>query len=59
MIRVLNLVVEAFVAAQKKRANARLLSQLDERTLRDIGLEFEANTARARSRRIDMRFSTY
>ena len=59
MIKVLNLVVEAFVAAQKKRANARLLSQLDERTLRDIGLEFEANTARARTRRIDMRFSTY
>ena len=59
MIKVLNLVVEAFVAAQKKRANARLLSQLDERTLRDIGLEFEANTARERTRRIDLRFSTY
>ena len=59
MIKVLNLVVEAFVAAQKRRAQAGMLSQLDERTLRDIGLELEANRARARSRRLDLRFSTY
>ena len=59
MIKVLNLVMEAFVAARKKRASARLLSQLDERTLRDIGLEFEANHARERARRIDVRFNLY
>lgn len=59
MIKVLNLVVEAFVAAHKKRANARLLRQLDERTLRDIGLEFEANSARQRSRRLHLRFGLY
>ena len=59
MIRILNLVFDAFAAAQKKRAQRRMLSQLDERTLRDIGLEFEANSARERSRRIDLRFSTY
>jgi len=59
MIKVLNLVVEAFVAAQKRRAQASMLSQLDERTLRDIGLELEANRARARGRRLDLRFSMY
>ena len=59
MIKFLNLVFDAFQSAQKKRAQARLLTQLDERTLRDIGLEFEANSARERARRIDMRFSAY
>ena len=59
MIKILNLVFDAFAAAQKKRAQARMLSQLDERTLRDIGLEFEANSARERARRIDLRFGTY
>jgi uncharacterized protein YjiS (DUF1127 family) len=59
MIRILNLVFDAFAAAQKKRAQRRMLSQLDERTLRDIGLEFEANSVRERSRRIDLRFSAY
>ena len=59
MIKILNLVFDAFTAAQKRRAQARMLSQLDERTLRDIGLEFEANSARERARRIDLRFGTY
>ena len=59
MIKILNLVFDAFPAAQKKRAQARMLNQLDERTLRDIGLEFEANSARERTRRLDMRFGTY
>ena len=59
MIKILNLVFDAFAAAQKKRAQARMLNQLDERTLRDIGMEFEANKARERSRRIDLRFGTY
>jgi uncharacterized protein YjiS (DUF1127 family) len=59
MIKILNLVFDAFAAAQKKRAQARMLTQLDERTLRDIGLEFEANSARERNRRLDMRFGTY
>ena len=59
MIKILNMVFDAFAAAQKKRAQARMLNQLDERTLRDIGLEFEANSARERTRRLDMRFGTY
>jgi uncharacterized protein YjiS (DUF1127 family) len=59
MIKILNLVFDAFAAAQKRRAQARMLNQLDERTLRDIGLEFEANSARERSRRLDLRFSMY
>ena len=59
MIKILNLVLDAFANAQKKRAQARLMHHLDERTLRDIGMEFEANKARERSRRIDLRFGTY
>jgi uncharacterized protein YjiS (DUF1127 family) len=59
MIKILNLVLDAFANVQKKRAQARLLNHLDERTLRDIGMEFEANKARERSRRIDLRFGTY
>lgn len=59
MIKILNLVFDAIANAQKKRAQARLMHHLDERTLRDIGMEFEANSARERSRRIDVRFGTY
>ena len=59
MIKILNLVFDAIANAQRKRAQARLLIHLDERTLRDIGMEFEANKARERSRRIDLRFGTY
>ncbi len=59
MIRILNLVFDAFGEARRKRAQARLLQHLDERTLRDIGLEFEANHARERSKRIDLRFGIY
>ena len=59
MIKILNLVFDAIANAQKRRAQARLLNHLDERTLRDIGMEFEVNKARERSRRIDLRFGTY
>ena len=59
MIKFLNLVFDAFQDSQKKRAQRRLLSQLDERTLRDIGLEHEANRARDRSRRLSLRFGMY
>ena len=59
MIRILNLVFDAIAEARRKRAQARLLQHLDERTLRDIGLEFEANHARERSKRIDLRFGMY
>lgn len=58
MKRIFRLAVEAFVAAREERARARLLSQLDERTLRDIGLEQEANRARERTR-VAMRFAGY
>jgi len=51
--------IDAFAAARQKRVRTRLLEQLDERTLRDIGLEHEANRARARTRQLDMRFGTY
>ena len=51
--------IDAFAAARQKHVRARLLEQLDERTLRDIGLEHEANRARARTRQLYMRFGTY
>jgi hypothetical protein len=53
------LAIESFAAMQEKRARARLLTQLDERTLRDIGLEQEANRARERSRHGYLRFGIY
>jgi hypothetical protein len=51
--------MDAFAAAREQRRRARLLEQLDERTLRDIGLEDEANRARARSRQIQLRFGMH
>jgi hypothetical protein len=51
--------IEAFAAAQERRARARLISLLDERTLRDIGLEHEANRARERTRYGFTRFGAY
>ena len=59
MIKILNLMFDAFAEAQRKRSQARLFRHLDERTLRDIGLEFEANHARDRARRTDLRFGMY
>jgi hypothetical protein len=41
-----------------ERARARLIEQLDERTLRDIGMDIEANHARERNR-LAMRFGGY
>ena len=51
--------IEAFAAARERRARARMIQSLDERTLRDIGLEIEANRARDRSRYGFMRFGMY
>jgi hypothetical protein len=51
--------IDAFAAARQKRVRERLLEQLDERTLRDIGLEHEANRARSRARQAYMRFGMY
>ena len=59
MMKILNVVLDAFAEARRKRSQARLLQHLDERTLRDIGLEVEANHARHRARRVDLRFGTY
>ena len=59
MTRIFRLAIDAFVAVQQRRARNRVLEQLEERTLRDVGLEHEANRARARSRQLYMRFGTY
>lgn len=58
MKRIFRLAVDAFVAVRLERARARLIEQLDERTLRDIGMDFEANRARERNR-LAMRFGGY
>jgi hypothetical protein len=57
--RIFSLAIEAIAAVQERRSRARLLEQLDEHTLRDIGFEHEANRARTRSRQLFMRFGTY
>lgn len=59
MKKILTLVFEAIQAAQEKRVRDRLIAQLDERTLRDIGLEHEANRRRERGRRAYMGFGAY
>lgn len=59
MLRILRIVYDALADVQEQRARFRLAQELDERTLRDIGLEPEANRARARSRQPYMRFGTY
>jgi len=56
--RMFRLAVDAFVAVRLQRARAQLIQQLDERTLRDIGMDLEANRARERNR-LAMRFGGY
>ena len=59
MRKILTMVFEAIGAAREKRVRDHLIQQLDERTLRDIGLEHEANRARTRARQAYMRFGMY
>ncbi|HEX6529656.1 MAG TPA: hypothetical protein VF004_07555 [Burkholderiales bacterium] len=58
MKRILNTVVETLFAIREARARQRLIDELDERTLRDIGLDHEANRVRERAR-IALRFGAY
>ena len=58
MKRIFRLAWDAFAAARLERARARMVEQLDERTLRDIGMDLEANRARERSR-VALRFGAY
>ena len=58
MKRILNTVVETFFAIREARARQRLIDELDERTLRDIGLDHEANRVRERTR-LSLRFGAY
>lgn len=51
-------IMEAIADARIRRERERVLAQLDERTLRDIGLEHEANHARDRQR-FQLRFGMY
>jgi len=56
--RIFRLAVDAFISVRLQNARARLIEQLDERTLRDIGMDLEANRTRERNR-LAMRFGGY
>jgi len=58
MKQILTGVVQAFYAIREARARQRLIDELDERTLRDIGLDHEANRVRERTRS-GLRFGAY
>lgn len=58
MKRFLRLAIDVFASVRLQRARARIVEQLDERTLRDIGMDLEANRARERAR-LAMRFGMY
>lgn len=58
MKQIFSTVVQAFYAIREARARQRLVDELDERTLRDIGLDHEANRVRERTR-IGLRFGAY
>lgn len=50
MLRIFRLAYDAAINAQSQRATTRLIQELDERTLRDIGFEAEANARRDATR---------
>ena len=58
MKRIFTSVLETLCAIREARVRQRLVDELDERTLRDIGLDHEANRARERSR-IALRLGAY
>jgi uncharacterized protein YjiS (DUF1127 family) len=51
--------IRSYLEAREQRARRRVIEMLDERTLRDIGLEAEANRARDRVRFRFMQFGMY
>jgi len=58
MKRFFRLAIDVFASVRLERARARMVEQLDERTLRDIGMDLEANRVRERTR-LAMRFGMY
>jgi uncharacterized protein YjiS (DUF1127 family) len=52
-------VLEVIAQAQQERARRAAFESLDAHTLRDIGLEHEAERARRRSARERLQFSVY
>ena len=59
MITSIKRALQAYAAARELRARQRVIERLDERTLRDIGLEAEANRARDQSRLAAYRVALY
>ena len=53
------LAVHAFVSAREEQARRAAFSRLDAHTLRDIGFEEEAASARRRAARDRLRFPVY
>ena len=51
--------LEALATAQQERARRAAFDQLDAHTLRDIGLEHEAERVRRRTARERLQFSVY
>jgi uncharacterized protein YjiS (DUF1127 family) len=56
MRTIFTLAWKAFQSAQQRRASAQALDELDERTLRDIGFDAEANARREHLRHAAARF---
>ena len=59
MLNAISRAIQSYLDARDERARRRVIEMLDERTLRDIGLEAEANRARDRMRFRFMQFNLY
>ena len=59
MRSIVTLLLRSLAEAQRRRARRLALEELDVHTLRDIGLEREAERARIRARRDRLQLSVY
>jgi hypothetical protein len=59
MLHIIKRAFAAYVAARELRAREHVIELLDERTLRDIGLETQANHAREQARLGAFRVAMY
>ena len=59
MKKLLELAWQAVRAVQERRADTRLLTDLDAHTLRDIGMDGAADSARLEAVRRQLRFGLY
>ena len=59
MRRIFRLALDAFAAAREEQVRRAAFARLDAHTLRDIGLEAQAEQARRRALRERLRFRQY